>query len=477
MKISLRGRIALWYFLALSAVIFALAFTAQQIMVVSMKERLDNTLRERGELLATTIRSQPTGAGQGYADIMERLIEQQFPSIPLLIRITNPTGAEMATFGDIPDVLVPALDRHLMLAFSQGPALDTLKIRGVEALRVYTLPVNSPSTGQTLAYVQTAESLAQVTAAQNRLWLYTIIEGLVGSLLMLVIGMLILDRGLRPLNKILRRVQQVESSNLQQVLPEEPRPPELQQLANSLNEMWRRLDAAFKEKQAFIASVSHDLRTPLTALQGQIEVLLMQPSLNGEVKQSLERMSKEARRLVRMANNLLLNAQLEAKPTFSVEPVNLRELLEEIVAQVWVLADGLQLNLADPEDVIALGDYDLFKQMALNLVDNAIKFTPRGGRVDISLAQEEGWAVLTVADTGVGIPPEHLPYVMEAFYKVHSPVRSASDGAGLGLAIVRRVVDLHQGQVHIQSQQGVGTTVTVRLPLEPAEKLAGRAKV
>ena len=464
MRISLRGRLALWYALAIPVLIFALAFTAQQVMVVSLRASLDDTLEERTKTVAAAIMSRPGSNRESLADLIEQLTEERFPSIPLLLRIADSRGTVLSTFGDIPDPVVPSLERQLRQPNMQEGRFDSIKIRGVEALRVYAVSVLDPATQETLAIVQTGESLAQVTAAQNRLWRYTLLEGVVGSLLILGVGILILRRGFRPLDRILRRVREVESASLQVGLPEEPRPPELQQLANSLNTMWSRLDRAFRANRTFVANVSHDLRTPLTVLQGQIEVLLMDPSLSAEARDSLERMARETRRLIRMTNNLLLNALLESSPTLVAGSVNLRELLEEIISEVWVLAEDLDLNLTAPEEVVTPGDYDLLKQMVLNVVDNSIKFTPKGGRVELALATEEAWAVIEVSDSGPGIPSEHLARITEAFYKVRASRRADGGGAGLGLAIVKQIVELHGGRIEIRSHERVGTSVKMHLP-------------
>ena len=230
--------------------------------------------------------------------------------------------------------------------------------------------------------------------------------------------------------------------------------------------MLYRLDRAFKTREVFVASVSHDLRTPLTVLQGQIDVLLMQPSTDTETKQSLERMAREVRRLIRMTNNLLLNAQLESSPVFLPRDIDLTELLDEVIREAWVLAEGLNLKVSTPEVMVVPGDYDLLKQMVLNVVDNAIKFTPKRGSVQVSLNRQENWAILRVSDTGEGIPQKHLARIAEPFYKAGTPRKSGEKGAGLGLAIVKQIIDLHSGQLDIQSMVGRGTTVTMRLPLK-----------
>ena len=482
MRISLRGRLTFWYVLAIPILIFALVFTALRVMVTNLENDLEDDLRDRAEMVATAMRSSPSSDRQNYQEILSQLTEQQLPSIPLLIRISDPFGRVIATFGDIPAPIIPSLDRQLSLSNAGQGRFRNVKIKGVEALRVYTAPVYIPvddsDTLEPLGLVQTGESLSQVKTAQGVLLRDTLIEGIVGSLLTVAVGMFILYRGFRPLDRILRRVRDIRTDNLGAGVPDEPRPPELQQLANSLNVMCQRLDLAFRERQTFVASVSHDLRTPLTALQGQIEVLLMQSSLNGETQDSLERMSKEVRRLVRMTNNLLLNAQLEARPTLAPEQVNLRELLEDVVAAVWVLAEHLELTLATSEDLVITGDHDLLKQMVLNIVDNAIKFTPEGGRVALSLLRQGEQAVLVVSDTGRGIPAAHLPKVMDPFYKVDGARGPLGSGAGLGLAIVNQIVDLHGGEIEIKSQEKVGTVVRIKLPLvlvAASSNVSGRA--
>lgn len=460
---SLRTRILLWYAAAMAVVIFGLAFVAQNIMVANLRADLDENLQLRGDMVINAIRSSSAPVA-GYGEVIKQLAEQQLPSVPLFIRISDPQGNTLAKFGDIPAPIIPVLNGQLHLAGVAGGRFDSVEVENIQALRVYTVGITDPATPEPPALVQTGESLAPVAAAEDRLWRYALMEGAIGSSLALAVGLVILRRGFRPLDSILKRVQGIKDTDLTAGLPAEPRPRELQHLADSLNSMWRRLDTALRAKETFVASVSHDLRTPLTAIQGQIDVLLRKTSADPEMKESLERTNREVRRLVKMTNNLLLNAQLDSRPALDARDVNLRELLEEVVREVNVLAGGLDVSLAAREDVVVSGDYDLLKQMLLNVVDNAIKFTPPPGRVGLALRGEAGWAVIEVRDSGQGIPPEHLPHVTEPFYKVRSP-SGPSRGAGLGLAIVKQVIELHRGRLEIQSRAGAGTTVTMRLPL------------
>ena len=464
MKISLRQRIFLWYSIIIPAIVLGLAFVAQQVMIEGIRGDLDQRLEERTDIVADAIMASPKLSHEAYDPLVEWLAEQELPYVPAVLRVADPKGNVLATFGDIPDPIVPLMDNQLLLPEMSEGRFETIEIRGHEALRLYTISVYDPATEKTILLIQTGDSLAQVATAQKQLWRYTLAVGIAGSALAIVVGFFILRQGFRPLDRILSRVQEIGSKNLATKIPGESGPPELQELANTLNTMLQRLDTAFKAREIFIASVSHDLRTPLTVLQGQVDVMLMQP-VNQENRQSLQRMSTEVRRLTRMTNNLLLSGQLESNPTFTPEEIDLRELLNEVVRETLMLTHDLDLKVSIPDIVVTLGDHDLLKQMVLNVVDNAVKFTPKGGAVELSLSDEEEWAVVKVSDTGQGIPPEHLAHITEPFYKADTTRRSGSGGAGLGLAIVKQVIDLHGGQLDIKSQVGLGTTVTIKLPL------------
>jgi signal transduction histidine kinase len=469
MRISLRGRITLWYAVAIPALIFALAFVAQQVLLVSLRSGLDDSLQQRtGEVLSAILTNSLSEKADTFDDEIEFLTEQEFYDIPLFLRIYGPDRTAVSRFGEIPGAVIPELNKLAEEANVDRGSFGVVNLRGVEALRVYTVAILDPETFEPLATIQTGESLAQITSAQQELWRYTILIAGVGSVLALAVGFFLFGRGFAPLDRILRRVQGIETGDLQTGLPAEPRPPELQKLADSLNSMWQRLDAAFKQNQLFVAKVSHELRTPLTVLNGQIDVLLMRPSLSSEELQSLQRMSREVARLVRLTNNLLLNAQLDAKPVLVAGRVDLRALTEEVVGDLFSVTDDRELEFTAPKGVFVSGDYDLLKQMLVNIVENAIKFTSPGDTIAVSVAAEGGRAVVAVRDTGPGIAPQHLPHIMEPFYTADQRSGTPAKGAGLGLAIVKQIVDLHQGAIEVASNLGAGTTVTVRLPLAPA---------
>jgi|WetSurMetagenome_2_1015567.scaffolds.fasta_scaffold30206_1 two-component system, OmpR family, sensor kinase len=465
MRFSLRSQLSLWVGLTILVIVFSAILVTQQITVWSLENSLDENLQKRGYMVASIISSDITADEADYASIISDLASQEFSFVSSQLRVISPIGSPIVEFGKMTDAVIQDLNMQL-----QSPEVDkgffyTIQPEGVAPLRSYTLLVTHPRTRSNLAYVQIIDSLDQLEGARQNLWRNGILIGLVGSALAIIIGQILIRRGFKPLYSIVAAIDEADYNHLKSSM-KEGGPEELEQLAKSLSAMWMRLDMAVSEKQKAIGNLSHDLRTPLTALQGQLEILLSQPGLSVENRNSLERMLNETQRLARMVKNMLLNVQLESKPYFVAEEVNLKDIVDIVVREMWVLAEGLKFEIVASADLIISGGRDLLIQMLMNIVDNAIKFTPKGGKIELKLISEDGWALLQVIDTGRGIPADHLPHVMEAYYKVSLSRKSEGEGARLGLAIVKQIVDLHQGNIGVQSRLGSGTIVTVRLPLK-----------
>lgn len=465
-RLSLRGRIAVWYAIAIPILLIAIAFAAQTVLVAALRGAIDDTLVERAQSLADAIVEDPRREpSEDYPALVERVTENELPRVPLFLRVTGIDGKVFSEFGQIQPSLVPEVDRRLPIGEGHEGRFDVIETSGGEALRLYARGVRDPETGRTIALIQTAESLSEVVAAQDRLRSYTFGIGVAGSVVTILVGLLILRHGFSPLEDILRRVRGMETEHLGEGIPSAPRPPELQQLADSLNEMWRRLGAAFGARDQFVAAVSHELKTPLTALRGQIDVLQMHPDLDDETRETLERMANEVRRLDRMSRNFLLETQLESQSELAVTTVHLNQIAEEVLHEIGMMNRDVHTALVAPEAVVAQGDYDMLKQALLNLVDNACNFSPPGGRVTVRLGSVLGEALLQVQDGGPGIPEHEMPRITQAFYRGERNGRNRPKGVGLGLWIVQQIVDLHHGLLDFESVQAGGTTVTMYLPV------------
>ena len=236
-------------------------------------------------------------------------------------------------------------------------------------------------------------------------------------------------------------------------------------MVGSFNQTLERLEALFTSQQRLLADVSHELRTPLTVIKGNVDLMRRMKSLDAE---SLSSIDQEAGRLTRLVGGLLLIAQAESgKLTLVMNKVELDLLLTEVFQEMSILAGGkVHVHLNEIDQVYVKGDRDRLKQVFINLVANAIQYTPSGGDVFLSLEKMKDQSRIIVRDTGPGIPAEDLPHIFERFYRAEkSRTRGKSTGFGLGLSIANWIVERHGGRIEVASQEGKGTTFAIWLPL------------
>jgi signal transduction histidine kinase len=238
---------------------------------------------------------------------------------------------------------------------------------------------------------------------------------------------------------------------------------EVGRLGSAFNEMLDRLTALFRAQQRFVADVSHEMRTPLTVIRGNVDLLRM----GCADEESLDAITSESERMTRMVSNLLLLSQADAGVLpMHMQPVELEPLLASVARSAQIIADRrAAISMRCDGQAVVMGDADRLKQMMLNLVENAIKHTSDGNGVTIDLALvNHTQARITVTDTGAGIPPEDLPHIFERFYRVDKSRSRAQGGAGLGLAIVKSIVEAHGGSITARSVAGKGASFEVILP-------------
>lgn len=246
-----------------------------------------------------------------------------------------------------------------------------------------------------------------------------------------------------------------------------PKNDEVGHLIRSFNQTLERLESLFDAQKRFISDVSHELRTPLTVIKGNVDLLLRMDCVEEE-EEEIRAINREVKRMTRMVQDLLLLAQAETgRMPMDFQEVSLDTLLLEVHQQAEVLGEGkVDITVEEIDQVLVWGDEDRLKQVLINLTSNAINFTPEGGEVRYSLTKEAGRAVLKVEDTGPGIPEEDLPHIFKRFYRTEKArTRSEDSGVGLGLSIVYWIVENHEGEVEVDSQEGQGTTFKVYIPL------------
>ncbi len=296
--------------------------------------------------------------------------------------------------------------------------------------------------------------------------------GLIALLLSLVLAFVIARWVADPLQAIVAAAKNIPTQTTKPVPESGPR--EIRDLTRSFNSMIVRVQSTQSSQRDFVANVSHELKTPLTSIQGFAQAMLDGTAETAERrKQAATVIFNEAGRMHRLALDLLDLARLDAGTAdLKTTTVNLGELLNSIVERLSPLAtmEGIKLSLTMIPDLpIIIGDGDRLAQVFTNLIDNGLKFTPSGGKIDINAMESDGRVQVSVSDTGVGISSEALPHIFDRFYRADT-ARAGGDqhGAGLGLAIAQEIVAAHGGRISVRSAEGQGTTFVVYLPLGPS---------
>ncbi len=272
-------------------------------------------------------------------------------------------------------------------------------------------------------------------------------------------------RTLAPVGALTDAAATVSERDLSARLDARHAPEELRGLARAFNATLDRLEAAFARQARFTADASHELRTPVATLRAQVESALNGERTAPEYRATLEACGRAAGRMAGLIESLLALARADARERLASEPVSLDTLVREgtDLLRPTACAAGVELHCS-AEPASAVGDARLLSEVVLNLVTNGFRYNRPGGRVDVTLERENGQAVLRVSDTGVGIPADALPHVFERFYRVDAARSRAHGGSGLGLSIVRWIVEAHRGTIEVASKLDVGSTFTVRLP-------------
>ncbi|NCF64912.1 MAG: HAMP domain-containing protein [Chloroflexi bacterium] len=346
-----------------------------------------------------------------------------------------------------------------------GPYEESVSVvrHGSTQLRVYTVPLPGSDEQDPHYYLQVAR-LLDTYEQLNRVSLTALLMGFAAATASLFVAVLLTPGLFKPLEDMATAARQItRADDLSRRVPYANRPDEIGDLARAFNQTLERLERLFRTQQRLLADVSHELRTPLTTIRGNLDLMRRM----GETDpQSLAAVQVEIERMTRLVGDLLLLARADSGGLpLERKPVELDYILFDVYRQVRILEPPVQIELTAVDQATVLGDADRLKQLLLNLVENAVKYTPPGGEVTLSLSKKEGWVYFEVSDTGIGIPPENLPHVFDRFYRVDKARTRAQGGSGLGLSIAKWVAQAHGGAIRVSSQVGEGTTFSVTLPL------------
>jgi two-component system, OmpR family, sensor kinase len=361
---------------------------------------------------------------------------------------------------DLLDMDVPDIKRavHSGKTFSDAEA-------GTVRLRFYNEVIRAPDGKSYLLQVGVRRDFADATLRQ--MLLIALFAVPVGLTVAAIASWWMAGRALQPVNTLTQAAKEIGISDLDRRLPLRGTGDELDQLSVTFNDMFARLAKAIGEMKQFTASISHELRTPLTALRGEAEVMLLQPHPVQEYRRLLASHLEEYDRLTRLINRLLTLARAEAGDIpMHLERVDLAQLTRYLIEQLESVASSKEISLSiDAKDEVNVtADHDWLETAILNLLDNAIRYTPDGGFVTASVAKDAAEGILEIRDTGIGIPADALPHIFERFYRADPSRNGSSEGAGLGLSLVQWIVAQHHGKIEVKSEPGKGSRFIVRLP-------------
>jgi heavy metal sensor kinase len=462
---SIRTRLTLWYTSLLTVTILLLGASAYSLLGYSLARDLDRALQG----VAVTLSEQPSRSRlPAVAPDIDAIFRRFFGMSPWDRYVERrhpwsdrPPQEPPSGTGQLP-LSAQALNRA-----SEGlETFETLAGLGLYPVRVLTHPVREA--GRITSLIQVGMSLESVSVTRHRFLLVTAAMLPLAALLAGSGGWLLARRALKPVDQMTEAARRISAEHLDERVHTTGTGDELDRLAVTLNDMLGRLDVTFRQIRQFSADASHELQTPLTILQGELEVALRAPRTPDEYRRVLTSALEESGRIARLVEGLLLLSRADAGALrMDHQPVDLAYLVAEVCEQSQVLANarGVTLELGPLTPMTIQGDHQHLRRLLLNLVDNGLKYTLAGGHVTLALHQDGAWAVLRVADTGIGFAPEEQERIFQRFYRAPAAVSRGEEGSGLGLCIARSIVEAHGGYVQVESAEGHGSRFTVFLPL------------
>ncbi len=459
---SIRARLTLWYVFVFGLLLVGFSVFIYVLLTRTLFERADSSLSNAVYATATEFQSEiKEFDGDAASGAVETLRELQLPNVYMAIVADDQVLA--SNFPEGPQFVFPPELLKTARA-SDHISFRTLDDFDEEGVRLAVLPLRVNGRDYLVAVAEPLHDLVGQIQAIRRIFFI----GLPATLLIAGVGGFLLARkSLSPVVDMSEQAKRIGSTNLQERLKVSNPGDELGRLADAFNELLSRLNLSFESMREFMADASHELRTPLSVIRGEADVVLSQDRNAAEYKETIEIIQDEARRLSRIVDDMMALARADAgQYPLRIEQFYLNDLVEEACRGMKLIAaaNGVSLTLSLGEDVAFSGDEDLLKRLIVNLLDNAINYTPSGGSVSVKLASEQSAVKIIVSDTGIGIPAEDAPHVFERFYRVDKARSRADGGSGLGLAIAGWIAEAHKGSIDLVSIPGKGSKFTVSLP-------------
>lgn len=470
---SLRLRLTLWYSALLAILLALIAVVTLSLVRARFQSEVNVEMQGQGDQIARLL--QLRAPGEPLSTVLIPTVSNSFAS-ELYVQVRDLDRRILYRSNNLGNKLIPFPEANQQEALQGKNGFYSLTSdpdsdRETD-LRVYYTPVAFG--GEIIGTVQVGRSLVAEQTLLRRLainffWMAAVVLALGAG-----VGYWLAGVALRPIQEATTTALEItRTGRLDRRVPVSRTRndnDEVGTLISTFNEMLARLQELFDKQRRFSGDISHELRTPLTTILGNVGLLKRATGLPAaDREEMLGEIESEAQHMRRLVSDLLLLAQADSDHTIAHEPVELDTLLLEVYSQAKRRAVDRDFRLLHEDQAVVKGDADRLRQMLVNLVNNAIQYTPLGGRIDLSLEclghQAGSQAQITVSDTGQGIATEDLPHIFDRFYRTDKARSRAVGGTGLGLSIVKWIVDAHRGEIDVESTLGAGTTFRVRLPL------------
>ncbi len=477
----------LWYMLMLAVTLAGFSIFLYHNFGQDLHEDVDDLLRSKADGVANAIdtyweteklEAEREGATEevfnkinniNFTKIVKHCIEEKSSDpklINVVIEIFDVNGTRIASSRHISNVIIFSknmFDSALKGNDCFGNFNLEIAPKGSLSLRAFALPVIENSR---VAYVvQVATPVNSVYSALS------ILKLLLFFLLPLTVvvtgigGAFLARLTLEPVDSIIKTIHQITAENMQLRIKLPDTKDEIRRLAETFNDMLERLDNAFTSHRQFMQDVSHELKTPLTILKGELEVTLKRIRSQEEYESVLMSSLDEINKISRIIENLLVLSRFDNREiALNIKPLNLTNLIQSIISDIKVLADqkNIQIGFIPGAATVLKADENQIRRLVLNILDNAIKYTPDKGRIDVAIVSGPDKLKIVITDNGIGIPEADLSRIFDRFYRVDKS--RSSLGFGLGLSIAKSIAQVHKGTIEASSKLGQGTTFTITLP-------------
>src|SRR5215472_5934432 len=444
----LRVRLTLWYGSALALVLIAFSTILYLVTARSLRDAVDQSLEETASAAVRSLEE------RGFLPLIdEEELLSQFPELARIdkfFQIFSPSGTITIRSPNVKQHEVPLSRQALEVAFSGRTVFESAKYPKEPPLRLISVPI---------------------IYRGNLLYIVLVVTMPLALAVSLAGGWFLAGRALRPVDAMTLAAQRIAGGDLTQRLTVPQSGDEIGRLAGTFNNMIARLETSFRQIRQFTSDASHELRTPLTVMKGETELVLRRPRPLKDYQSVLESNLEEIDRMTNIVDELLFLSRADmGEVKMASLPVKLESLVEDIHRQATLLGQDrhIEVLLGTMTPAVVLGDELRLRELLLNLVENAIKYSHPGGKVEVTLLTEGQQARVSVTDQGIGVSDEDQKRIFDRFFRTDEARAHTKKGTGLGLAICAWIAEAHKGKISVVSAPGQGSTFTVTLPVAPS---------